>query len=92
VILPQLHAWNGYKIVLHEDTLQKIATVLESLRPTIRMDGGDLDFVRYEDTKVYVRFSGACIGCPMSMYTLKMGIESALKNEIPDITEVIAVD
>lgn len=79
--------------MLHEEEkLQKIAAVLESLRPTIRMDGGDLNFVCYEDTKVYVRLSGACVGCPMSMYTLKMGIESALKNEIPDITEVIAVD
>jgi Fe-S cluster biogenesis protein NfuA len=76
----------------YEEILQNIAVVLDTLRPVILMDGGDIDFVRYENGIVSVRLRGACVGCPMSMYTLKMGIESALKEKIPAITEVVSVD
>lgn len=72
-----------------EDILQRISSVLDELRPNIQMDGGDIEFVRFQDGVVYVRMLGACVGCPMSVYTLKMGIETALKERITEVHEVI---
>lgn len=75
-----------------EEMLQIIAAVLDELRPNIQMDGGDIEFVKFQEGIVYIRFKGACIGCPMSIYTLKMGIEQALKDRIPEVIEVCSVD
>jgi Fe-S cluster biogenesis protein NfuA len=85
---PQLSAKAG----TDEEALQHIGAVLDSLRPAIQMDGGDIEFIRYEADIVYVKLSGACVGCPMSMYTLKMGVESALKIQMPSIREVVSID
>lgn len=74
-----------------EDILQRIASVLDELKPNIQMDGGDIEFVRFQEGVVYVRLHGACVGCPMSNYTLKMGIETALKERITEVHEVIAL-
>jgi Fe-S cluster biogenesis protein NfuA len=74
-----------------EDHVPVIVAVLAELQPLIQMDGGSIEFVRYEDTKVYVKLAGACVHCPMSMYTLKMGVEAALKELLPAITQVIAI-
>lgn len=71
------------------DTIQ---TILSRLRPAIQNDGGDIEFVRYEDQIVYVKFHGACVHCPISNYTLKLGVEEALKAKISDIKEVIAIE
>ena len=73
------------------ELIHKIEEVLENLRPSIQMDGGDIRFVRFEDGVVYVRMLGACIGCPVSSYTLKLGIEDALKEQISEVREVVAV-
>jgi Fe-S cluster biogenesis protein NfuA len=79
--------------MLYEQIVDMIKEVIEQLRPNIQMDGGDVEFVRYEDGVVYIRFHGACVGCPASMFTLKMGIEEALKEQLSDnVTEVIALD
>ena len=51
-----------------------------------------LTLIKYEDQNVYVKFQGACISCPISAMTLKFGIEEALKAELPEIKEVIAVE
>ena len=70
----------------------KVKAVLETLRPYLQMDGGDLEFVELTDEKVVkVKLKGACAGCPGAMYTLKMGIERKVIEEIPDITAVEAV-
>jgi len=74
-----------------EDILQRITVVFDELRPNIQMDGGDIEFVKLREGVVYVRFRGACIGCPMSVYTLKMGIETALKERITEVHEVVAL-
>lgn len=71
--------------------IHKIEEVLENLRPSIQMDGGDIKFVRFEDGIVYVRMLGACVGCPVSSHTLKLGIEDALKDQISEVREVVAV-
>ncbi len=76
----------------NEQIIDKIQEGLEEMRPNVQMDGGDIQFVSYKDGIVSVKLLGACVGCPLSMYTLKMGIEENLKERIPEIVEVIAVD
>lgn len=75
----------------HEYIVEQIQKGLDDIRPNIEMDGGDIQFVSYNDGIVSVRLLGACVGCPLSLYTLKMGIEEHLKALIPEIVEVIAV-
>lgn len=69
----------------------KIEEALKKIRPSLQADGGDVEFVAYEDGVVKVRLKGACGGCPMSQMTLKMGIERILKKEIPEVKEVRSV-
>ena len=71
---------------------EKVKAVLETLRPYLQMDGGDLEFVELTDDKVVmIKLKGACAGCPGAMYTLKMGIERKMKEEIPEVVSVEAV-
>lgn len=71
---------------------KKICDILDAeIRPAVAMDGGDISFEKYEDGFVYLRMQGACAGCPSSMMTLKMGVESRLRDAIPEIQEVIPV-
>ena len=71
----------------------KIEEVLESIRPALQADGGDVEFLRFHEERgvVELRLLGACEDCPISMMTLKEGIERRLKSGIPGITEVLAV-
>lgn len=73
---------------------EQIEQVLEQVRPALRMDGGGIEFVKYDATTgaVHVRMKGACVGCPMSEITLKMGVEAALQDAIPEVKEVISVE
>ncbi len=75
-----------------EQELKKIEEILEEMRPNIQMDGGDIEFVSYVDGVVSVRLQGACATCPLSLDTLKMGIEERLKEYVPDVVEVISVE
>jgi len=72
---------------------EKIQEVLDSIRPAIQADGGDVELLAYreEEGVVEVRLLGACESCPISMMTLKEGIERRLKSSIPGIVEVTAV-
>ncbi|MTI71733.1 MAG: NifU family protein [Firmicutes bacterium] len=70
----------------------KIKGTLEKVRPVLQRDGGDVEFVGFEDGKVKVRLKGACGGCPGATMTLKMVIEKMLKQEIPEVNEVVRVD
>jgi Fe-S cluster biogenesis protein NfuA len=72
---------------------ERIERVLDTLRPALRMDGGNVEFVEFETETgiVRLRMVGACGGCPMSMMTLKMGIERAIKGKIPEVRSVEAV-
>ena len=76
----------------HEQALEIIATVLASLRPAIQGHGGDIEFAKYEHNIVYVKFHGTCVHCPISMMTLKLGVEETLKEKLPDLEQVIAID
>ncbi|HCL00740.1 MAG TPA: hypothetical protein DHW42_11630 [Candidatus Marinimicrobia bacterium] len=67
----------------------KVQKVIETVRPMLQADGGDVELVGVtEDGIVKVRLTGACGSCPMSTYTLKMGIENKLKKEIPEVKAV----
>ena len=71
---------------------EKIRAILEAeIRPAVMMDGGDITLDRYEDGVVYLNMRGSCSGCPSSTMTLKMGIESRLKEAIPEVAEVVAL-
>lgn len=70
---------------------ERILEALESIRPFLMKDGGDIELVKVEDNKVYVRLIGNCDGCPMSFSTMKLGVENTIKQNIPEITEVIDV-
>jgi len=72
--------------------INRINEVLDLVRPYLNADGGDIDFVDLtDDLQVKVLLKGACHACPMSIQTLKFGVENALKNAIPEIKEVLAV-
>jgi Fe-S cluster biogenesis protein NfuA len=71
---------------------KKIIEILDrDVRPAVAMDGGDISFEKYEDGFVYLKMQGSCSGCPSSMMTLKMGVETRLREAIPEIQEVIPV-
>lgn len=70
---------------------EKVDVALDKIRPSLMADGGNVELVDVEDGVVKVRLTGACGGCPMSQMTLKMGIERLLKQEIPEVKEVVAV-
>lgn len=70
---------------------EKAEEVLAKIRPMLQRDGGDVELVEVEDGIVKVRLTGACGGCPMATMTLKRGIEAKMKEEIPDLKEVVAV-
>lgn len=64
----------------------------EEIKPAVAMDGGDITFNRYQDGRVYLEMHGSCAGCPSSTATLKDGIETRLKEAIPEIQEVVSVN
>jgi len=71
---------------------QAVQAVLTELKPYIDQHGGAIEFVSYITGVVTVKLHGACVGCPMSYYTLKLGIEERIKQRVPEVTEVIAIE
>jgi len=70
----------------------KVQAILDQIRPSLQADGGDVELVdASDDGVVKVKLTGACSGCPMSTVTLKMGIERILKEQIPEVKEVVSV-
>ena len=63
---------------------------IEYIRPAVQADGGDIKLASVENGVVNIEMLGACQGCPMSIATLKSGIERILKDKVPGVTEVIA--
>mgnify|MGYP001001630039 FL=1 len=71
---------------------EKIESVLKKVRPSIQADGGDVELINIrEDNVIEVRLKGTCNGCPMATLTLKAGIERLIKEEVPEVVEVISV-
>ncbi len=73
-------------------TFDEVNEVLQEIRPALQGDGGDIDLIEVkEDGEIVVQMTGACRGCPMSLMTLKQGIERYLMSRFPEITEVNAI-
>ncbi len=70
---------------------EKVEEVLAQIRPMLEADGGGVELVDFEEGVVTVRLLGACGGCPMSTMTLQGGIERILKEQMPEVKEVVAV-
>ena len=72
---------------------EKITALLDQyVRPAVANDGGAIDYVGYDDGKVVVTMKGSCAGCPSSTATLKGGIETLLKQHLPNVQEVVALN
>jgi Fe-S cluster biogenesis protein NfuA len=71
---------------------EKIKAILEEIRPYLQRDGGDCEFVSYENKVVNLKLHGACGTCPSSLMTLRMGIENAVREQVPDVQMVRSVD
>ena len=70
---------------------EKVEMALNKIRPALQADGGNIELVDVIDGIVKVRLTGACGGCPMSQMTLKMGVEKALKQHVPEVKSVESV-
>jgi len=75
-----------------DELVQRIRRILdEEVRPAVAMDGGDIVFAGYREGIVELYMQGSCSGCPSSTATLKLGIEARLREEIPEVQEVVAL-
>ena len=70
---------------------EKVETALAQIRPALQADGGDVELVDVNEGIVKLKLTGACMGCPMATITLRNGIERILKEQIPEVKEVVAV-
>jgi Fe-S cluster biogenesis protein NfuA len=72
---------------------QRILEVLEQIRPALHADGGDVEFLGFDEEEgvVHLRLMGACESCPISMLTLKEGIEKRIRSTVPEVMEVMAI-
>lgn len=76
----------------NEEIIKLVKSTLRKIRPYLQGDGGDVDFVKFEDGIVYVKLLGACIGCASSDDTIKGGIEALLVEEVPGVIGVEQVN
>lgn len=70
---------------------EKVEAALARIRPALRADGGDVELIDVKEGVVMLRLTGACGGCPMATMTLQHGIEQVLKEQVPEVKEVVAV-
>lgn len=75
-----------------KDIESKIKNIINKIRPYLQHDGGDVEFIRFEDGIVYVKMKGACVGCASVDITLKDGIEAILLEDVPGVIAVELVD
>lgn len=76
----------------NEEIAKKVQVILTKIRPYLQHDGGDLEFVKFEDGVVYVKMLGACIGCDSIDLTIKDGVEAILLEEVPGVIAVETVE
>ena len=68
---------------------QRVEAILARVRPLLQADGGDICLINVAGTKARVRLSGKCAGCPSAALTLHLGVEMAIKEEVPELSELI---
>ena len=76
-----------------EGMTQRVQAVIDHIRPLLQADGGDIELVGIDESTgvVSVRLQGACRGCPSAAMTLKMGVERHLRDKVPEVAEVVAI-
>jgi Fe-S cluster biogenesis protein NfuA len=72
-----------------EPLVERVAAILERVRPLLQADGGDIVLLEVIGTKAKVRLVGKCAGCPSAALTLHLGVEMAIKEEIPEFSELV---
>lgn len=72
-------------------TEERIIELIDAVRPYLINDGGNIEFVKYEDNIVYIKMLGACADCEVLDFTLKDGIEQMIKDEIEEVKEVVNI-
>jgi Fe-S cluster biogenesis protein NfuA len=70
---------------------EQVEKALAKIRPSLQADGGDVELVEVKDGVVKVKLKGSCAGCPVAQMTLKQGIERTIKQQVPEVKEVVAV-
>ena len=70
---------------------KKILEIIDKMRPYLNMDGGDIEYVKYEDGYVYIKLTGACVDCMFQDNTINDGLLEFFKSEIPEIKGIINV-
>ena len=81
------------ELATDSDVVRTLKRILKTqIRPVVQLDGGDVSFVKYEKSILYIQMKGACVGCPSSAATLKEGIEVQIRQSVPEVTSVIAVN
>ena len=78
--------------ITHEDTVTRVLEALESIRPFLNKDGGDIELIDVKDNQVFVKLLGNCSGCSLNFSTLKLGVENTIKQHAPEIEKVINVE
>jgi len=71
---------------------EQVRATIEKVRPFLQMDGGDIELIAIEDCNALVRLHGACSSCSISDVHMKMGVETAIKRDIPEFGELIVID
>ena len=74
-----------------KETENKIIEVINKLRPFLNNDGGDIEFIKYENGIVYIKMVGACANCELIDITLNEGIEYAIKEEVPEVKKIVNI-
>ncbi|MGV4414507.1 NifU family protein [Chryseobacterium sp. T1] len=77
---------------VHEELVTKVMDALESIRPFLNKDGGDIELIDVKDSKVFVKLLGTCSNCHISHSTMKLGVETTIKQYAPEILEVINIE
>lgn len=75
-----------------ENILNKINEMIDEMRPFLNMEGGDIEFIKYEDNYLYIRMLGTCASCIFQSDTIESGLLASFQNEIPEIKGIINVE
>lgn len=71
---------------------EKIKKIINDLKPYLNSEGGDVEFIKYEDNFVYIKLTGACLHCAFRDDTIKYGILAQIQEEVPEVKDIITVD
>lgn len=75
-----------------EELTTRVMEALDSIRPFLQKDGGDIELIEVTEDKVFVKLLGNCSSCPMNYSTMKLGVENTIKQHAPEIKEVHSIE